>query len=223
MTEVIEPVAPPPVPEAHDDTCPFFNPKPDDEPLTSVIGAENSADDLASSLASEGEPRDDVGFFHDDYGAYSPEPHHLIPGNEAMKGHEIEKYLKKGGSSKVRADTGFNINDAQNGIWLPSIPDANRVCNWKTITRKVKGKTMMKRVPAPSEKNKTRWSALSEDEKDLISFAIMMQEKRQFHKGNHRNRGKKPSQCYIEEAERLLNELLEFCLAFKDLECPVAN
>ncbi len=134
MTEVIEPVAPPPVPEAHDDTCPFCNPKPDDEPLTSVIGAENSADDLASSLASEGEPRDDVGFFHDDYGAYSPEPHHLIPGNEAMKGHEIEKYLKKGGSSKVRADTGFNINDAQNGIWLPSIPDANRVCNWKTIT-----------------------------------------------------------------------------------------
>lgn len=210
MTEFLEPVAVPPPPISHDDDCPFCKEKECDCDR-SKIGKDNSASKLESNLAADGEPRDEVGFHHEDYGDYSSEPHHLVPGKEAMDGHPIERWLaKKAKGTYVNGDTCFDINDERNGIWLPSITDANRICKWKTIKKTVGGKVRRKRVPAHGEKSKEMWSSLSDDEKDLISFSIMRQERLQFHKANHRNKGKEESECYINEVERLLNDIFDF-------------
>ena len=49
--------------------------------------------------------------------------------------------------------------------------------------------------------------------KDLIAFAIMKKAQLQFHKGNHRNKGAKPEECYIEEVQRLLDEIDTYVVA----------
>ena len=49
--------------------------------------------------------------------------------------------------------------------------------------------------------------------KDLFAFAIMKKAQLQFHKGNHRNKGAKPEECYIEEVQRLLDEIDTYVVA----------
>ena len=224
MTQVLEPMQVPAPPAAHDSSCPFCAKPEQAKTPDSKIGADNDAKELEDQLAAAGKPRSEVGFDHEDYGVYSAEPHHLVSGNEALKSHPIEKWLStKASGSQVTADTGFNVNDARNGIWLPSIPDANRICHWKTIEVKVGRKTKKRRVPAPGEEQKKTWSALGEQEKDLIAFSIMLTRQLQFHKGNHRNKGAKPSECYIKEVKRLLGEIDDLTCAMLDLDCPEAK
>jgi len=221
--QVLEPVAVPTPPASHDASCPFCK-EPAVKGDKSKIGEDNDAKELEDSLAGAGEPRAKVGFAHPDYGAYSPEPHHLVSGNEALKGHPIERWLAtKASGTYVKADSGFNVNDARNGVWLPSIPDANRVCSWVTKTVRIKGKLKKRRFPSPDDAGKERWSALTAREKDLISFAVMLKAQLQFHKGNHRNKGAKPSQCYIKEVKRLLNELNAFAKGSLRVKCPEAK
>ena len=50
----------------------------------------------------------------------TPNPHHLIPGNESLK--EVPDLLEwifqeKG---QIKSDIGYNVNNELNGIWLPS-------------------------------------------------------------------------------------------------------
>ena len=87
MTQIIEAVAVPPPPDTHDKDCPFCKKEDPNPSPKSKIGKDNKSKELEDNLGAEGEPREDVGFEHEDYGAYSGEPHHLIPGNEALKGH----------------------------------------------------------------------------------------------------------------------------------------
>jgi hypothetical protein len=58
-------------------------------------------------------------------------PHHLIPGNESLKGNPIVKYLgdptviekfkgKQTSSIKKGQSAGYDVNSAANGVWLPS-------------------------------------------------------------------------------------------------------
>src|SRR6185503_4268509 len=58
-------------------------------------------------------------------------PHHLIPGNESLKGNAVVCFLGddpsieefKGGQSSVIKEgfsTGYDVNLAENGVWLPS-------------------------------------------------------------------------------------------------------
>lgn len=227
MPEFLEPVAVPSPPKSHSKgSCPFCkDKKEDDEKLKSKLGADNASSKLASSLAGVGESRKDVGFEHDDYGSYSAEPHHLVPGNEAMKGHDIEKWLgTKASGTKVLADTGFDINSARNGKWIPSITDANRICNWDTVVIKkdpVTGKAIKrKRFPSAADKDKKMWGKLDNGEKNDIAFAIMIKESLQFHKSNHLDKGATDSQCYIKETKRLLNELNAYANKASTLNCP---
>lgn len=58
-------------------------------------------------------------------------PHHLIPGNESLKGSPIVPYLgdddaiaeyAEGQASVIKEgySVGYDVNDAKNGVWLPS-------------------------------------------------------------------------------------------------------
>jgi hypothetical protein len=48
-----------------------------------------------------------------------PAAHHLIPGNASLKNVPRMLDLIDAGRGKIQADIGYNINSAQNGIWLP--------------------------------------------------------------------------------------------------------
>jgi hypothetical protein len=47
-----------------------------------------------------------------------PNPHHLIPGNESLKQSNVLDWIFE--SDKITADVGYDVNNAENGVWLPS-------------------------------------------------------------------------------------------------------
>jgi hypothetical protein len=131
------------------------------------------------------------------WGKYSAEAHHLISGNQAMKGEDIEDWIVAG--KLVKKDTGYSINNSDNGEWLPSIPD------------KYKG---------------GKWSDLDFDEKLEIASAPMKKNKGQFHKGPHNVVDKEDllgvHTSYPKEVKRLLADLVELLFAWVDA-CPICE
>lgn len=91
------------------------------------------------------------------YGDYSCEAHHAISGKQAMKNHKIEKWILKA-KGLVEKDTGYSINNSDNGVWLPSIPE---------------------------EHKGGKWGLLGPEKKYEIATKPMAQNKGQFHKGPH--------------------------------------
>jgi hypothetical protein len=67
---------------------------------------------------------------------WSFQAHHAIPGNQSLKGHSVEAFIKKSGGKIVR-DTGYSINNSSNGVWLPSYPEQFRG-QWKNRDPKKK-------------------------------------------------------------------------------------
>lgn len=47
-------------------------------------------------------------------------PHHLIPGNESLKKATTLLPWIFGDEGKIENDIGYNVNNASNGVWLPS-------------------------------------------------------------------------------------------------------
>ena len=221
MTEVNELVAPP---EAHDPgentSCPLC-PVPKPEDFTTYPGIQNDSAVLEAVMEepgslvrkqkkarpkdgntqrqaeSDARPKPEPIFRHKTHGAYSAEAHHLISGNQAMKGHEIEKWLVAG--TLIKKDTGYSINNSDNGEWLPSIPE------------KYKGGS---------------WSPLSKDEKLAIASAPMKSDKGQFHKGPHNVTDKEDllgeHTSYPKEVKRCLSDLVEVIHGWVT-SCPICE
>jgi len=93
---------------------------------------------------------------HSTYGDYGNEAHHCISGKEIMLGEPIEKELTKNGD-QYKGDTGYNINNAANGVFLPSYPN----------------------------KFEGTWGGKSYEEKYEIMKHVMASEKGQVHIGGH--------------------------------------
>jgi hypothetical protein len=130
--------------------CPFCkeNQKPENTPESNIkaewdedaavarheaIG--NDADELERKLKAKGEPRPkDWTLEHGVWNCQheepdgldlknhriTPNPHHLIPGNESLK--LVPALLKWifAGEGHIEADIGYDVNNGENGIWLPS-------------------------------------------------------------------------------------------------------
>jgi len=123
-------------------------------------------------------------------GDYSCEPHHLIAGNDAMKGSAMELWIsaKKG---KITKDTGYSINNVENGDWFPSVPENSKV------TKANEAKSDFK-----------NWGSLSEEDKQTIAFKVMKANKGQFHKGGHNiDDGKDYHKTYTKEVPKKLKIL----------------
>jgi len=121
---------------------------------------------------------------HPIFGAYTYEAHHLIPGTEkvapksatsVMSGHAIEKWIVKG--DKIDRDSGYSINNSDNGVWLPSAPKA---------CKKNRANPKPDRPWASDAKAKKNPAALTPDEKTEIALYAMMKGKGQFHYGQHK-------------------------------------
>lgn len=55
------------------------------------------------------------------FGPYSFEAHHLISGNHALCTNPIKAWLMSA-DGVIDGDTGYSVNTAANGVWLPSVP-----------------------------------------------------------------------------------------------------
>lgn len=120
----------------------------DDDYYTKKIG--NNSGTLEKNMAANGEPRpQDWTLSYPVYDCkgnkinlpdshqITPNPHHLIPGNESLK--EVEKLLKWMYASEghIEKDINYDVNNAENGIWLPSNNAMRGNPDWKCDTVKI--------------------------------------------------------------------------------------
>ncbi|MFP2930445.1 hypothetical protein ACLESO_35655 [Pyxidicoccus sp. 3LG] len=200
MTHLMEPalVALPQVSkDTHDEHCVFCK-EARAKGETSKLGKENSSQKLETSLKGKGEPRKT--YMHAVHGEFSSEPHHLVPGNQALKGHAIEQWLSKSavdaGASRVKEDTGFDVNSHYNGYWLPSLLERLKAGGWSSSTN-------------PAHMN--------------MAVDVQLQESQQFHKGGHANivdpDQPEPKKCYIDQTKGLLTNINKHALEWMDGFC----
>lgn len=123
-------------------------------------------------------------YSNEHYGAYSFEAHHAISGNQALKGHVIEQWIwvQRG---KIEKDTGYSVNNPDNGTWQPSIPE---------------------------QYMDGTWGPLSPAKKQAIAKLAMDAGLGQFHKGPHNildpnDPDGEYHKTYDKELKRLLNGL----------------
>jgi len=221
MTEINELVAPPDLHRpGKNEACPFC-PVPEPETFTTHPGAKNNSSVLEAVMADPGclvgkqggarpkdgnehrqrqsraKPKPDPIFSNSQYGAYSAEAHHLISGNQALKGHEMEQWIV--GGALIKKDTGYSVNNSDNGEWLPSIPE------------KHKGGS---------------WASLEFEDKLEIARAPMRRGKGQFHKGPHNVVDKEDllgvHTSYPKEVKRLLSDLVELMHGWAE-SCPICK
>lgn len=90
---------------------------------------------------------------------YTHQAHHLISGNQALKGSRIEDWILA--SDVNERDTGYSVNSTGNGFWAPSVP----------------------------EDFKGRWSeekgVLSDEERQAWANKVMKAANAQIHIGHH--------------------------------------
>lgn len=142
MTDIGEMIAPPVAHSDPNEKCPFCPPA---EPIkyTTHPGAKNDSQKLASimeiptqltSLQAGARPQtgkaDKNGYTQEQQKPdprkenkdkfYTHQAHHLISGNQALKGSPMEKWILA--SDKNEKDTGYSVNSTGNGFWAPSVP-----------------------------------------------------------------------------------------------------
>ena len=125
------------------------------------------------------------------YGEYGNEAHHCISGKEIMEGEPIEKELTENGG-QFKGDTGYNINNAANGVFLPSYPN----------------------------KFEGVWGEKSYDEKYEIMKLAMDAGVGQVHIGGHS--GHTIEEADKDYPKQIKEELLELQkrIVLKSMECP---
>lgn len=152
MTEINEIIAVAVPHGGSSNECPFCPIEPPSE-FTTYPGEENNSGKLGSimqepaTLTSEQDgTRPKQGGLHQqstsdaqtkpnpifsdlEEGAYSTEAHHLISGKQALMGHAFERWILAS-KSTITEDTGYSVNNADNGIWCPSIPEKYKGGNW---------------------------------------------------------------------------------------------
>jgi hypothetical protein len=105
--------------------------------------------------------RDGVIYNHTIHGDYGDQAHHAISGKQILEDEPIEKLIDKK-HGKIEEDTGYSVNNAANGICLPSYP-----------------KSYAKRGAA------LQWAAEDADLKFQIATLPMHAGKGQVHIGEH--------------------------------------
>jgi len=122
--------------DQHDSTCPFCaGGEPELRGLTTCKGSENSSSTLEGNLGNKPDYILERDIVEEVPVNVVPAAHHLIPGNQAMDGHDIEKYTTTKKNGNLLEDIGYDINGKKNGVWLPTYPEI-----YKSKKVEVKGK-----------------------------------------------------------------------------------
>lgn len=239
----------PPAFGLHDNTCPFCaGTKPELKHFHTKNGERKDETELEKNLAAKGEVTSDpeVGAVYPTDGGGDPNAgwvveagyledfpvtlqaaaHHLIPGRPGMKESRLEKWTWTGApGSQLTEDIGYNIDGAENGVWLPHLPHIY-------FTRKIPG-TDPKR-PTFAEYYGVAWGdslvkkgkgvQLSEDAKLQIGLFIMLELWLQMHFTEHGARYKylDNKTTYDGEARQRCNLLADLMLSFWSQKCQEA-
>ena len=192
MTQLMEPVLVGMLHAAPDPECPFCPGKKNTKHYTTFAGADNSSSKLAklietpsklgTSVEADARPKDGkMGKDDQPNQALADDPqkkllavsngdrywsfqaHHAISGNQCLGGHAVEKYIKAG--AKVVYDTGYSVNNPENGVWLPSAPKGKRY--------------------DPSDPGKALWGSKTEKQKFASAKNAMDKFNAQFHLADH--------------------------------------
>jgi len=102
-----------------------------------------------------------------EHGEYGYEAHHSISGKEILSGEPLENIISNA-SKEYKGQIGYSINNAANGVFLPSYP------------RKYRGK----------------WSAMEDEKKYKIMSLAMAAGEGQAHIGSHGGHEHSPGQDY---------------------------
>lgn len=86
----------------------------------------------------------------DGYGPYSCEAHRLISGKQALgtNGHNFEQWIANNMGGTIKKDTGYSVNNADNGLRAPSIPEKFKEGKWGPMNFKMKYKIAKKSMEA---------------------------------------------------------------------------
>lgn len=248
-------------PEGHDsDKCPFCPIKKKYQSPKSIVSDENSSKDLGDNLEATEKDDNKASFHINDimaktegiHGQYTVQAHHLICGNEILRDQKIiQSWLCKQGRHEGKlkpCDTGYNVNNAENGIWLPSTP-----AQYKTA---IKLETALERITGPGSyrpvelkemamfakqwpefmrqhgpllqmlgvNTEKSWTDLTDEERDDIAFVVMQKQERQFHLSSHG--GAVPDDqaeaSYVKKGIKHLGTLSIYMRHYSK-ECPMDN
>ncbi len=114
----------------------------------------------------------DEGVFEDFTVKMAAAPHHIIPGKAAMAPSTLEKWTCES-KGKIKQDIGYNIDCAQNGVFLPHLPEIY----WTKYKKGTKKRQ--------SDYYGQTWSGLSESSKQSIGFEVMRETWLQMHYTDH--------------------------------------
>lgn len=100
-------------------------------------------------------------------------PHHIIPGDASMEPSRVEQWTCADKGGRIKEDIGYNIDCAQNGIFLPHLPEiyfTRHAPDTKTPMAKHYGQT---------------WTQLSGGAKGSIGELVMSETMLQMHYTDH--------------------------------------
>ena len=180
------------------------------------------------------------------HGVYTVTPHHLECRNEILgKQKEIQSFLCKEGrhDGKLKpCDTGYDVNNAKNGIWLPSTPDRyKRKFGATALERELDVASAIGDLDETISQREmlqffranygreitilgvTNWTNLSDEDEDNIAFAVMLKKERQFHLGEHEGAVPKHDRAehsYVLQGIKHLDTLTVYVRHYAD-RCPM--
>lgn len=177
MSELNELIAPPAVHKTENPNCPFCPEDPPKPVYKTYPGEKNNSTalgvimiDVRKLTTRQKGARPKKGLDHQQSASvgrkrprgksYSFQAHHLISGKQAMEGESIERWICED-RGKIEKDTGYSINNTENGFWAPSVPN------------KYKGKWSAKK------------GVLDDDERQEAAEAVMKAAVAQIHIGPH--------------------------------------
>lgn len=244
-----------------DEKCPFCPIQEKYDYPDSKVSDENNSITLGTNLENKGDlKRNILNMLYEKtkgiHGQYSAQAHHLICGKEILGAQkEIESWLCKEGKHNGKlqpCDTGYNVNSAKNGIWLPSTPlhhkkEVKVETAQKLHTELIRRsdtivKTLINIITVPLKligvfKNyipelkelgynpvgNKLWGKLEPDAKNIISFAVMLKAKLQFHLSSHtapKKNEDRAERCYVKKGIKHLETLTIYVKHYSN-KCPM--
>jgi hypothetical protein len=212
----------PPASGKHDDTCPFCGgEEPELLHLHTKDGAKKNERALGKNLRSSDMVVTESGVgevwplpggsdnhkgwtvpegvFADIAVFIKPTPHHLLPGNAAMAKSKVETWTLAS-KGKIKEDVGYNIDGADNGIWLPHLPHIH----WTSYMDRAKKIRFSDHYGT--------WKDLSPEEQTWIGIVVMGDTQLQMHYTDHDD-----AYAHVDNDTTYDDEALERCNLLADL------
>lgn len=222
----------PPASGKHNSSCPFCGGKqPQLLNYKTKDGAKKDEKALGKNLASKGNITFEKGVGNifplggggDDHKGWTiddgvlaeietyvkPTPHHLIPGNAAMAKSNVEEWTRDT-KGTIKQDVGYNIDGADNGIWLPHLPHIH----WTSYQNKKK-KVRFSDIYG-------KWSELEPYQQAWVGAVVMGDTRLQMHYTDHDDPYAHVNNLttYDDEALKRCNLLADLMKKFWSKKCP---